>query len=38
MTVIEVGLACGFENQGHFGRLYRGAYGVSPSQQRARLS
>ena len=36
--VIEVALACGFESAGHFSRVYRAAYGVSPMQQRGRLS
>lgn len=38
MSVIEIALACGFDNPGHFGRVYRSAYGVSPSQQRNRLT
>lgn len=36
-SVTEVSLACGFESLGHFSRLYRTAYGVSPTRQRGRL-
>ena len=36
--ITEVALACGFENLGHFSRIYRAAYGVSPTMQRGRLS
>lgn len=38
MSVVEVALACGFENPGHFARVYRTAYGVTPTRQRTRLS
>lgn len=38
MSVVEVALACGFENSGHFSRVYRATYGVSPTHQRRRLS
>lgn len=38
MSVVEVALACGFENPGHFARVYRTAYGVAPTRQRTRLS
>ena len=37
-AVTEVALACGFENSGHFSRVYRAAYGISPTMQRGRLS
>ncbi len=37
-AVTEVALACGFENFGHFSRLYRATYGVSPMMQRGRLT
>ncbi|UZD90361.1 GlxA family transcriptional regulator [Cognatishimia activa] len=33
-SVIDVAIACGFETTGHFSRVYRTAYGVSPSMQR----
>ena len=37
MSVLEVALASGFENSGHFSRVYRAAYGVPPSKQRVRF-
>lgn len=37
MSIIDVALACGFENPGHFSRVYRTAYGVTPMMQRGRL-
>ncbi|GAA6210191.1 GlxA family transcriptional regulator [Cognatishimia sp. WU-CL00825] len=33
-SVIDVAMACGFETAGHFSRVYRTAYGISPSMQR----
>lgn len=38
MPVIEVALACGFENSGHFARAYRTAFGIAPAKQRGRIS
>jgi len=38
MSVVEIALACGFENPGHFSRVYRTAFGISPTNQRRRLS
>ncbi len=38
MSVIEIAVACGFENPGHFARVYRAAYGVTPTRQRSRIS
>lgn len=38
MSVIDVAIACGFESAGHFSRVYRVAYGISPMMQRGRLS
>lgn len=38
MSVIEIALACGFESPGHFTRVYRTAYGVTPMMQRGRLT
>lgn len=38
MSVGEVAYGCGFESPGHFARVYKTAYGVSPVMQRARLS
>lgn len=36
--ITEIAMACGFANVGHFGRVYRTAFGVSPARQRARVS
>ncbi len=38
MSVVEVAIACGFENPGHFSRIYRASYGVSPMQQRRTIA
>lgn len=38
MSVIDVAAACGFESPGHFARVYRTTYGVTPMMQRGRLS
>jgi transcriptional regulator GlxA family with amidase domain len=35
-SIIEVALACGFENSGHFARVYRSTYGITPTLQRAK--
>jgi transcriptional regulator GlxA family with amidase domain len=37
-SVTEVALACGFESPGHFSRVYRSAFGVTPMLQRGRIS
>ncbi|MAY61788.1 MAG: AraC family transcriptional regulator [Rhizobiales bacterium] len=37
-SVTQVAVACGFVNPGHFSRIYRAAYGVSPMTDRSRLS
>lgn len=37
LSVIDVAIACGFESPGHFSRVYRTAYGVTPMMQRATL-
>ena len=37
-SVTDVSLACGFENTGHFSRVYKATYGIAPTQQRARIS
>ncbi len=37
-SVIEVALACGFENAGHFSRVYKSMFGVGPSAQREYLN
>ncbi|PWE30565.1 AraC family transcriptional regulator [Maritimibacter sp. 55A14] len=38
MSVTEVSMACGFESPGHFSRVYRTSFGVTPMLQRGRLS
>ncbi|MDA0720770.1 MAG: GlxA family transcriptional regulator [Proteobacteria bacterium] len=35
MSVIQVAIACGFESAGHFARVYRIAYKVTPMMQRS---
>ena len=37
MSVIEVAIACGFESAGHFARVYRTAYKVTPMMQRSQM-
>ncbi|WP_417726232.1 GlxA family transcriptional regulator [Roseovarius sp.] len=37
-SVAEIAIACGFESPGHFSRVYKSAYGVTPMQQRGRLN
>lgn len=37
-SVMEIAIACGFESPGHFSRVYKSAYAVTPMQQRGRLS
>jgi len=36
-SVSDVAFACGFESTGHFARVYKSTYGVSPSAQRNRI-
>ncbi|MEM7318362.1 MAG: GlxA family transcriptional regulator [Pseudomonadota bacterium] len=36
-SVIEIALACGFDSPGHFARVYRAAFGVSPTQQKHKI-
>lgn len=36
-SVTDVAMACGFESAGHFSRVYRAAFGVTPMLQRGRL-
>ncbi len=38
MSIIEVAVAAGFQSAGHFARAYRQAYGVTPTEQRGRLT
>ncbi|MEX0283282.1 MAG: GlxA family transcriptional regulator [Paracoccaceae bacterium] len=37
-SVTEVALACGFENPGHFSRVYRAAFGVTPHSQKNKIT
>lgn len=37
-SVIEVGIACGFENPSQFSRRYRRKFGIAPSQQRSTIA
>ncbi len=34
LSILEVGVACGFPNPSHFARLYRARYGISPGEAR----
>jgi transcriptional regulator GlxA family with amidase domain len=34
MSVIEIGIACGFTSASHFGRIYRRHFGLAPSDDR----
>ncbi len=38
MSILEVAIACGYQSAGHFTRVYRTAFGVTPREQRARLT
>lgn len=38
MSISEVAVACGFHSGGHFTRLYRRAFGFTPSAQRGRMA
>ncbi|MGR3761604.1 GlxA family transcriptional regulator [Roseobacteraceae bacterium NS-SX3] len=37
-SVTEIAMACGFDSPGHFARVYRAAFGVTPMLQRGRLT
>lgn len=37
-SVTDVAFVCGFESPGHFSRVFKAAYGVTPMHQRGRLS
>lgn len=37
-SIIDIALACGFESPGHFSRVYRASFGVTPMAQRGRLT
>ncbi|MBO9447288.1 GlxA family transcriptional regulator [Ruegeria sp. R14_0] len=36
-SVTEVAMACGFENPGHFSRVYRSSFGVTPHAQKNKI-
>ncbi|WP_050605519.1 GlxA family transcriptional regulator [Ruegeria sp. 6PALISEP08] len=36
-SVTEIAIACGFENPGHFSRVYRSSFGVTPHAQRNKI-
>jgi transcriptional regulator GlxA family with amidase domain len=36
-SITEIAMACGFESPGHFSRVYRAAFGVTPSVQQGRM-
>ncbi|MEL7466141.1 MAG: GlxA family transcriptional regulator [Pseudomonadota bacterium] len=38
MSITEIAFACGYESVGHFSRVYRTAFGLTPMMQRGRLS
>ncbi len=38
LSVTEIALATGFQSAGHFSRVYHDAFGVTPREQRGRLS
>lgn len=37
-SVTEIALACGFESPGHFARVYRGKFSVTPTAQQAKIN
>ncbi|WP_342742053.1 GlxA family transcriptional regulator [Sulfitobacter brevis] len=37
MSVIDIAICCGFQSPGHFSRVFRTAFGVTPMMQRGRL-
>jgi AraC family transcriptional regulator, glycine betaine-responsive activator len=37
-SVTEIALACGYDSPGHFSRVYRAVFDVSPSQQRSKMT
>lgn len=36
--ITEIALACGYDSPGHFSRVYRAAFGVSPSLQQGKIT
>ena len=37
MSIVDVAMACGFQSPGHFSRVYRINFGVTPMLQKSRL-
>lgn len=37
MSVIDIAICCGFQSPGHFSRVFRTSFGVTPMMQRGRL-
>lgn len=37
MSIVDVAMACGFQSTGHFSRVYRTNFGVTPMLQKGRL-
>jgi transcriptional regulator GlxA family with amidase domain len=37
-SVTEVAYATGFESPGHFSRVYRASFGLSPSKQKVKIT
>lgn len=37
MKIIQIGRACGYENQSYFNRLFKNYYGITPKQYREQL-
>lgn len=38
MSVLDMAIACGFHSAGHFSRVYRAAFAVTPMAQRGRIT
>lgn len=36
--ITEIALACGYDSPGHFSRVYRAAFGISPSLQQGKIT
>jgi transcriptional regulator GlxA family with amidase domain len=36
-SVTEIALACGFESPGHFSRVYRSKFGITPTTQKSTI-
>ena len=38
MSIMETAIACGFQSPGHFSRVYRERFGITPAGQRGKLT